>query len=112
MDVFVLKVRTDNSVVNYCAHVIMGVNLDGYKEVLGIWLGENESSKYWLNVLTDLKNRGVTDILMCTVDGLSGFKKPLNRYTLKLRCSAVLCTRCAMPLVLCSTKTAKRCVKI
>lgn len=78
LDGFVLKVRTDNSVVNRCAHVIMGVNLDGYKEVLGIWLGENESSKYWLNVLTDLKNRGVTDILMCTVDGLSGFKDAIE----------------------------------
>lgn len=78
LDGFVLKVRTDNRVVNRCAHVIMGVNLEGYKEVLGIWLGENESSKYWLNVLTDLKNRGVSDILMCTVDGLSGFKEAIE----------------------------------
>ena len=73
LDGFVLKIRSEGKVINHCAHVILGVNMDGYKEVLGIWIGKNESSKFWLAVLTDLKNRGVEDILMSTVDGLSGF---------------------------------------
>jgi len=78
LDGFVLKIRGENGVSNQCAHVIMGVNIEGYKEVLGIWVGNSESSKFWLRVLTDLKNRGVEDILICTVDGLSGFQDAIE----------------------------------
>lgn len=78
LDGFVLKIRGENGVSNQCAHVIMGVNVEGYKEVLGIWVGNSESSKFWLSVLTDLKNRGVEDILICTVDGLSGFQDAIE----------------------------------
>jgi len=74
LDGFVLKIRSEKGVSNQCAHVIMGITSEGYKQVVGIWVGDSESSKFWLNVLTDLKNRGVEDILMCTVDGLSGFE--------------------------------------
>jgi len=77
LDGFHMKIRTDGRSKTRCAHVIMGINLDGYKEVVGIWFGDAESSKFWLEVLTDLKNRGVEEILMCTVDGLSGFKEAI-----------------------------------
>ncbi|GAA0725800.1 hypothetical protein GCM10008905_21740 [Clostridium malenominatum] len=52
--------------------------MQGYKEVLGIWVGENGSAKYWLSVLTDLKNRGVKDIFIASIDGLTGFKDAIK----------------------------------
>ena len=58
--------------------VVIGVNLDGEKEVLGIWIGANESSKFWLSVLNDLKNRGVQNVLIFCVDGLNGFKEAIG----------------------------------
>ena len=59
-------------------YVVIGVNLDGEKEVLGIWIGANESSKFWLSVLNDLKNRGVQNVLIFCVDGLNGFKEAIG----------------------------------
>lgn len=73
MDAIHYKVRTEGRIVNRAAYIAIGINLDGIKEVLGIWIGQNESSKYWLNVLTEIKNRGVKDILIASVDGLPGF---------------------------------------
>ncbi|HBF8690837.1 TPA: IS256 family transposase, partial [Clostridioides difficile] len=64
--------------INKAAYIAIGVNLEGIKEVLGIWIGENESSKYWLKVLTDVKNRGVKDILIASVDGLVGFSDAIK----------------------------------
>lgn len=60
------------------AYVAIGTDLEGKKDVLGIWIGANESAKYWLNVLTGLKNRGVKDILIASVDGLSGFVEAIH----------------------------------
>ncbi|MBJ9785501.1 IS256 family transposase, partial [Clostridioides difficile] len=73
MDAIHYKVRSEGRIINKAAYIAIGVNLEGIKEVLGIWIGENESSKYWLKVLTDVKNRGVKDILITSVDGLVGF---------------------------------------
>lgn len=56
----------------------LGINLDGQKELLGMWLAENEGAKFWLNVLTELKNRGLNDILIACVDGLKGFPEAIN----------------------------------
>lgn len=67
------KVREDKQIVNKAAYVAIGVNTDGCKDVPGIWIGGNESSKYWLGVLNELKNRGVSDVLIFCVDGLTGF---------------------------------------
>ena len=72
------KVRSDGKVVNKAAYVIMGININGIKDVLGTWIGENESSKYWLNVLNELKNRGVQDVLLACIDGLKGFSDALR----------------------------------
>lgn len=78
MDAIHYKVREDKQVVIKAAYVVLGVNMDGEKEVLGIWIGANESSKFWLSVLNDLKNRGVQDVLVFCVDGLNGFKEAIG----------------------------------
>ncbi|MDF2505365.1 MAG: transposase [Clostridium sp.] len=78
MDAIHYKVKQDNRIINKAAYAVIGINLDGIKEVLGIWIGANETSKYWLLVLNELKNRGVNDILIACVDGLNGFKEAIK----------------------------------
>lgn len=78
LDCIVVKVRQDNRVINKSVFLALGINLEGQKEVLGLWIAENEGSKFWLGVLTDLQNRGVKDILIACVDGLSGFPDAIN----------------------------------
>jgi len=74
LDGIVVHVRDENGRVSqHTMYVALGVNLQGKKELLGLWLGENEGAKFWLNCLTDLKNRGVNDMFVVCVDGLSGF---------------------------------------
>ncbi len=78
MDAIHFKVRQDNQIVSKAAYIVLGVNTDGLREVLGIWIGENETSKFWLSVLNNLKNRGLKDVMVFCVDGLSGFKQALE----------------------------------
>ena len=78
MDAIHFKVKKDNSIVNKAAYAAIGVNIEGKKDVLGIWIGASESSKYWLLVLNELKNRGVKDILIACIDGLNGFKEAIK----------------------------------
>ncbi len=78
LDALVTKVHGEGGVSNRAVYVALGVNLEGEKEVLGLWLGENEGSKFWLRVLTELKNRGLEDILIACVDGLSGFSEAIT----------------------------------
>lgn len=78
MDAIHYKVREDKQIIVKAAYVVIGVNLDGEKEVLGIWIAANESSKFWLSVLNDLKNRGVQTVLIFCVDGLNGFKEAIG----------------------------------
>lgn len=78
MDAIHYKVRDDSKIKNKAAYVVLGVNKDGFKDILGIWIGENETSKFWYTVLTDLKNRGVKDVLIFSVDGLPGFKEAIS----------------------------------
>ena len=78
MDAIHYKVREDKQIIVKAAYVVLGVNMDGQKEVLGIWIGANESSKFWLSVLNDLKNRGVCNVLVFCVDGLNGFKDAIG----------------------------------
>ncbi|ADL51794.1 IS256 family transposase [Clostridium cellulovorans] len=78
MDAIHYKVREEKQIVLKAAYVVIGVSLDGEKEVLGIWIGANESSKFWLSVLNDLRNRGVQDVLIFCVDGLNGFKDAIG----------------------------------
>lgn len=72
MDCIVVKVRQNGSVINKAVFLALGINTEGQKELLGMWLTENEGEKFWLSVLTELKTRGVQDILIACVDGLSG----------------------------------------
>ena len=69
--------REDSIIHKLAAYVVLGINEEGRKEVLTIEVGENESSKYWLSVLNSLKNRGVQDILILCVDGLTGIKEAI-----------------------------------
>jgi len=78
LDCIVLKIRQDKQVINKSVYLALGVNLDGHKELLGLWLSENEGAKFWLNVLTELQNRGVKDMLIACVDGLKGFPDAIN----------------------------------
>ena len=73
MDGIVFKVRQDSKVVNKTIYIAVGLRNDGLKEVLGLWLGQNESSAFWLGVLTDIRARGVEDILITVTDNLKGF---------------------------------------
>jgi putative transposase len=77
-DALVVKVRQDGRVINKAIHLALGVNLLGRKELLGLWMTENESSKFWLSVLTELQNRGVKDIFIACVDGLTGFPEAIE----------------------------------
>jgi len=72
IDAIVVKVRESGSVVNKAAHLVIGVDVDGYKQVLGIWIEQKEGSRFWLNVLTSLRNRGLRDALVVCCDGLTG----------------------------------------
>ena len=73
LDCLVVKIRQDKRVINKAVYVALGVNSHGHKELLGLWMSENEGAKFWLSVLTELKNRGVKDVFIACVDGLTGF---------------------------------------
>lgn len=72
IDAVHFSVKENNQVIKKAAYIVLGVNTDGFKDVLGIWIGENESAKFWMSVLNDLKSRGMQDILILCSDGLSG----------------------------------------
>ena len=78
LDAIHFKVRKDNRIVNKAAYSVLGINMDGQKDILGIWIGENESASFWLGVCNDLKNRGVEDIFIACKDGLSGFSEAIS----------------------------------
>ena len=77
LDAIHLKIRTDGRVQNRAVYLALGINLEGHKELLGLWIGETEGAKFWLNVLTELSNRGLRDILIAAVDGLTGFPEAI-----------------------------------
>ena len=73
MDAIHFHVRSEGQIVKKAVYIAIGINMDGLKEVLGMWVGENESAKFWLSVMNGLRNRGLQDILIACVDGLTGF---------------------------------------
>ncbi len=82
LDCLVVKIRQDRRVINKSIFLALGVNMEGHKELLGMWLSENEGAKFWLNVLTELQNRGVKDILIACVDNVKlrmRFRKQHNK---------------------------------
>ena len=78
IDAVHFSVREDSRVVKKAAYIVLGITRDGHKEILGIWIGENESSKFWLGVLNELKQRGVKDILIICSDNLTGIKEAIQ----------------------------------
>ena len=79
LDCIVVKIRQDKQVINKAVYLALGVNIEGHKELLGMWLSENEGAKFWLGILTELKNRGLESILIACVDGLKGFPEAIQR---------------------------------
>ena len=78
LDCIVVKIRQNKRVINKSIYLALGINIEGHKELLGLWLSENEGAKFWLSVLTELKTRGVEQILIACVDGLTGFPDAIN----------------------------------
>ena len=78
MDAIHFHVRSEGQIVKKAVYIAIGINMDGIKEVLGMWVGENESAKFWLSVMNSLKNRGLEDILIACVDGLTGFTNAIE----------------------------------
>jgi len=78
LDALVLKVRDGGIVGNKSAYLALGINVEGKKEVLGLWLEHNEGAKFWLKVITELKNRGIDDIFIACCDGLKGFPEAIE----------------------------------
>ena len=78
MDAIHYKVKEDHQYITKAAYVVLGIGMDGHKDILGVWIGENESAKFWLSVMNDLRNRGVKDVYVFCVDGLSGFREAIG----------------------------------
>ena len=78
LDCIVVKSREDGRVSNRSVYLALGINMDGMKELLGIWISKNEGAKFWLGVITELKNRGVEDIFIACIDGLKGFPEAIE----------------------------------
>lgn len=73
MDAIHFHVRSEGRIIKKAVYIAIGINMEGYRDVLGMWIGENESAKFWVSVMNDMKNRGTEDILIACVDGLTGF---------------------------------------
>jgi len=78
LDATIVKVRSEGRVINKSAYLAVGINIDGMKDVLGIWLEQSAGAKFWLKVMTELRNRGVRDIFIACVDGLKGFPEAIE----------------------------------
>ena len=78
MDAIHYHVRSEGRIVKRAVYIALGIDMNGRKDVLGMYVGENESAKFWLSIMNGLKNRGVEDILIACVDGLSGFPQAID----------------------------------
>ena len=87
----VLKIRQNQRVINKSMYLALGVNIEGHKELLGMWLNDNEGAKFWLSVLTELKARGLQDILIACVDGLKGFPEAIETEYPECRVQLCIC---------------------
>ena len=99
MDAIHYKVKEDHRYVTKAAYVVLGITMDGQKDILGVWIGEHESSKFWLNVLNDLKSRGVLDVYLFCTDGLCGMPQAIEAVYPKARLQ-----RCIVHQIRSSTK--------
>ena len=90
LDAFIIKVRHEKRVINKSCYLVIGIGADGQKEALGFWIAETEGAKLWLGILTELRNRGVQDILIACVDGLKGFPESIESVYPQTRVQACL----------------------
>lgn len=93
MDAIHYNVRQDSATVKKAVYIAIGIKLNGSKEVLGMWVGGNESAKYWLGVLNEIRNRGVNDVLIVSADGLTGFADAIRAVFPRLRFRDALFTK-------------------
>jgi putative transposase len=102
LDCLVIKVRDNGRVINKALYFALGVNLEGQKELLGMWISPNEGAKFWLSVLTEIQNRGVKDIFIACVDGLTGFPNAIETVFPKttVQYSYASCIWCVTQLLL------------
>ena len=108
LDALVIKIRDGQAVRNFACYLAIGVNLEGDRDVLGMWFQRTEGAKFWLAVLTDLKTRGVQDVLVCCVDGLTGFPRRSRPSTPRPGCKRAWFTSSAQACDSCPTRTRKR----
>ena len=78
MDAIHYKIKENHRYVTKAAYVVLGISQDGMKDILGVWIGEHESAQFWSGVLNDLKSRGVRQVYLFGVDGLSGFREAIS----------------------------------
>ena len=97
LDCIVVKVRENKRVENKSIFLALAINTEGMKELLGLWIADSEGAKFWLSVLTELQNRGVQDIFIASVDGLTGFPEAINSVFPQAKVSCALCTKFAIP---------------
>ena len=102
-----MKIRDEGLVRNKAVHVALGVRPDGTKEILGLWLEQNEGAKFWLRVMNELKNRGVEDVLIAVVDGLKGFPEAIEAVFPRPPSRPASFTCCATAWISCPTRTAR-----
>ena len=95
LDCIHAKVRDSGAVRVKAVYLALGVNLNGEKELLGLWIAQTEGAKFWLQVVTELKNRGVQDIFIACVDGLKGFPEAIEAVFPKTAVQLCTCTGCA-----------------
>ena len=101
------KVKQNGRYASKAVYTILGVNSKGKKEILGLYLSESKGTDFWLQVLTDLNNRGVQDILIASVDGLNGFPEAINAFFPKRECISAWFTISAIPLSMSLPKNQK-----
>ncbi|XOQ44247.1 MAG: Mutator family transposase [Clostridium sp.] len=89
MDAMHYKVKENHQYQTKAAYVVLGIDMDGRKDILGVWIGEHESSKFWLSVLNDMKSRGVPNVYLFCVDGLKGFQDAISAVYPQAQFSAV-----------------------
>ena len=107
MDAIHYNVRCEGRIVKKAVYIAIGIDVDGKKDVLGMYVGENESARYWLSILNGLKNRGVEDILIACVDGLTGFPEAIPPYIREPKYSNVLYIRSVTAQNMFHTRTLK-----
>ena len=108
LDALVIKIRDGQAVRNFACYLAIGVNLEGERDVLGMWFQRTEGAKFWLQVLTELKQRGVQDVLVCCVDGLTGFPRRSRPSTHRHGCKPASSTRSERACGSCPTRTRRR----